>query len=54
MSWMAALDIRAGSRVFIVVVLRIGLQLRGHNDEIKSRVLQVGGSESMVRMGKSD
>ena len=33
MARMAALDIRACGWIFVVVVLRIGLHFRGHDDE---------------------
>ena len=50
MSWMAALNIRACGGVFIVVVLRIGLQLRGHDDEGDWEVYELGNTDSMVHM----
>lgn len=33
MPWMAALDVWACGGVIVVVVLRISLQLRGHDDD---------------------
>ena len=48
MAWMATLDVWTCGWVIIVVVLGIGLQLRGHDDEGDTRVYELGGTKSMA------